>query len=175
MRNRVGADREITNLEGITVATDVNINPAQMFFGRTLKTAMAEPNRQLELLCDLEYATQMIRVLMRDNDAGQLIGRHIVPSKPTTQLARPKSAVEHDMGCIAAGMRGDQERIALATATQTSESHALRRESGDHIHYFNCSLSRARMRFALASLAAAPFSFCTEILLLASAPCTRIW
>jgi len=49
------------------------------------------------------------------DDASDLLRGHLQPSKPAAQLTRPESTVQHDMGCCAAGVGGNQERVALAT------------------------------------------------------------
>lgn len=81
-----------------------------------LEGAETQPYRNAMLLRELEYAADMIVVLMRDDDCVDLVRQHMQPRKPLLCLPYSETAVDHYRSLARLRGGGDQQGIAFAAA-----------------------------------------------------------
>ena len=79
---------------------------------------MRDPNGQPVFRCETEDAADMIIMLMRDDDAGQVARGESKPRKPAHGIALPEAAVEKQARLTGLG----DKAITLAAAAKGSEA-----------------------------------------------------
>ena len=67
--------------------------------------------------CKLEHAANMVLMLMRDDYAGNVRGRHAFALQAPLGFADGEAAIQHDGGTSRAGCGGDQKRISFTAAS----------------------------------------------------------
>ena len=88
-------------------------------FRLAAQRAVGEPDRQIEFMCQPRHAVDVIAMLMRDDNAAQLFGRHIQARQPREGVLQAEAAVhqyQRPANC-------DQQRVALAAAAQRGKLH----------------------------------------------------
>ena len=125
VRHCIGRYLQIADREGLAIAADADIDTHHVVARRTFPGTVAQPYRELVAARELEHATDVIRVLMGDEDALQVLWRDAGARKAALGLFQAKATVEHQVGRRGAGSGGDQQRIAFAAAAEACKLHAL--------------------------------------------------
>jgi hypothetical protein len=116
MRHRIGLHLQITDGEGL-----VRIDQGELGkLGPTqgIEGPARHPHGQAVTPRQLEHAAGMIAVLMRHQDAGELLGIDLQARHTPDHLVDAESAVHQHQGLMAA----DQGTVAPTAAAQTCES-----------------------------------------------------
>ena len=120
MRNGIRRQFQVAYRQPLSVAAKVENDVIAMFL-HCLIGAEAEPDRNAMAACELEYAADMVLVLMGNDDTRQVSRAYAQSLQAPFRLADGESAIEHDNGARRSRHGGNQQRITFAAASQTGK------------------------------------------------------
>ncbi|MDR8822679.1 hypothetical protein FEQ05_06424 [Burkholderia pseudomultivorans] len=124
VRDRIGHHGQIADCGRLVAPQHVEIDIGVVRADRA-RSAPAHVERQRCATRERQRTADVVAVFMRDQDRIEIADAEIQAAEPTLDLLRGKTAVEqHARGGRAA--RGlDDQRVALAAASEAREAHAL--------------------------------------------------
>src|SRR5574343_646636 len=137
--------RKRRNFQGANREGTMAIDDAQVEIRRIRPTpsqsAMGQPDRQAEFTGQTKNTADMVAMLMRDNDAGQVLHPPFEPLQTRLGFLEPEAAIEHQAGFA----RLDEQRITSAATAERGETN-----------HCNCCSSRPRIFLAVSDLSVPP-------------------
>jgi hypothetical protein len=119
VRHGKGMDFEVPDPEWLVTVDDFHSRQFAAHMGNRSECAMSHPDRQEVASGQLECASEMVAVFVREEDAGQVSRGQAEPFKLIDGLARTEPAIQED----ASGSRFDEQRVAATAAAQRSKAH----------------------------------------------------
>ena len=114
MRHGDRLDTDVADNERIVVGEYPDRGKFAERTGRGAQGTAGQPDRNVMLARERADTTDVIVVLMRDQNSGEHIRRHIQTRQPFCSLAQRKTAVDQQQGVAS----GDKSGVAAAAATQ---------------------------------------------------------
>jgi hypothetical protein len=107
---------KVAYCEPLTITAEMKDDVAAVFLHR-LVGAKTQPHRNLMAASKLEYTTDVILMLVSNDNACKVCRGYLQPLQASLCLANGKPAIQHDSSTRRAGCSGNQQRIALAAAS----------------------------------------------------------
>ena len=113
---------DVTHGEGRIAVDEVSLRQSRASPPQYRKRAVCDVHRDAELAREGADAADMILVLVRHQDAVELLGEHAQPRESGHDILQPKAAIEQEPRVA----RFDDESVAVTATAERRKAHHAR-------------------------------------------------